>query len=211
MHEQQVHHKPHACPDCRLRYATPEELAFHINSGHCRQSRTCYICGQLFKNPKSLKEHLIEFHRGVESAAPSTSVAREIEFHLAKVEENKRIDQVLATFLFLILLYKNSLYFTITLRPLAFLDQSLSQNLNLSPNQNINLYLRLRLSPQWSRLTYNHKLSVLSWSKMKDTPSMWLKLTFRDQRNLTSISCLDNQGIHQKCKTCKCHQFQAAK
>lgn len=94
MHEQLVHERPYPCTECKARFATEDELNYHGTSGICQQNRTCYVCGDLFPNPKKLKDHLVDDHRGEGNGSPSEAVAKELEFHLAKIEEDKRISEV---------------------------------------------------------------------------------------------------------------------
>lgn len=89
-----MHERPFHCLDCRVRFASKEELVSHGTLGICKQNRTCYVCGELFSSPKNLKDHLVDFHRGQENSNPSEAVAKELEFHLAKIEEDKKITDV---------------------------------------------------------------------------------------------------------------------
>ena len=88
-----MHEKPFKCTDCRVRFSSEELLNDHKNLGVCKQSRTCFVCNQVFESPRDLKHHLIEFHRNNETS-PSEAVARELEIHMAKIEEEKRIEEV---------------------------------------------------------------------------------------------------------------------
>lgn len=94
IHEQQVHEKPHPCKDCRVRFATVKEVVSHQELGFCKQSRTCYICGHVSATSKAVREHMAEHHIDA-SEAPSEAVAQALEQHLARIEEQKRIEEVL--------------------------------------------------------------------------------------------------------------------